>query len=55
VSVPAALIDNVEAQALLIHTGEYIGFLPSHYAEKWVAKGELRALRPEQLFYSSSM
>jgi DNA-binding transcriptional LysR family regulator len=55
VNVPAALIDNVEAQALLIHTGEYIGFLPSHYAEKWVTKGELRALLPEQLFYSSSM
>ena len=55
VSVPAALIDNVEAQALLILTGEYIGFLPSHYAEQWVGKGQLRALLPEQLFYSSDM
>lgn len=55
VSLASALIDNVEAQTLLILTGEYIGFLPSHYAQQWVGKGQLRALLPEQLFYSSDM
>ena len=55
VKVPAAVIDNVEAQALLILTGKYIGFLPSHYADQWIAKGQLRALLPEQLAYTSNM
>lgn len=29
---PAALVDSMEAQALLIRSGSFIGFLPSHYA-----------------------
>jgi DNA-binding transcriptional LysR family regulator len=55
VSLSAALIDNVEAQAMLILTGQYIGFLPSHYAEQWVIKNELKTLMPEKFHYSSSM
>jgi len=55
VQASSAVIDNVEAQAMLILTGEYIGFLPSHYAQQWVVKNELRALIPEQLFYSTTM
>jgi hypothetical protein len=34
VNSSAALIDNVEAQAMFILTGQYIGFLFSHYAEQ---------------------
>ncbi len=55
VSSSAALIDNVEAQAMLILTGQYIGFLPSHYAKQWVVKNELITLMPEKFHYSSSM
>ncbi|MFT5658757.1 MAG: DNA-binding transcriptional LysR family regulator [Gammaproteobacteria bacterium] len=55
VNASAALIDNVEAQAMLILTGAYIGFLPTHYAEQWVAKNELRALLPGELCYSTTM
>lgn len=55
VNLSAALIDNVEAQAMLILTGQYIGFLPSHYAEQWVIKNQLQTLLPEALYYSSSM
>lgn len=55
VSSSAALVDNVEAQAMLILTGQYIGFLPSHYAEQWVVKEELQVLLPDKLHYSSSI
>ncbi len=39
-----AVVDNVEAQALLVLTGGYIGFLPRHYATHWETNGDLRAL-----------
>ena len=55
VNSSAALIDNVEAQAMLILTGQYIGFLPSHYAEQWVLKNQLQTLMPKSLHYESSM
>lgn len=44
----AATVDNVEAQAILILTGAYIGFLPMHYARQWVESGQLRQIAPEQ-------
>lgn len=49
------LIDNLEAQAMLILTGQYIGFLPSHYAEQWVLKKQLQTLRQNKLHYSLIM
>jgi len=55
VNSSAALIDNVEAQAMLILTGQYIGFLPSHYAEQWVLKKQLRVLLPDEMHYASSI
>ncbi|MFG6083138.1 LysR family transcriptional regulator [Paracoccus litorisediminis] len=30
---PAALVDTMETQALLIRSGRFIGYLPSHYAQ----------------------
>lgn len=36
----------MEGVAWLVLTGKYIGFLPAHYAESWVAKGEMRPLLP---------
>ena len=50
---PSAVVDNMEAEALLIMTGRYIGFLPSHYAEHWVKRRELKPLMPEKLHYDS--
>jgi DNA-binding transcriptional LysR family regulator len=47
-SKAAATVDNVEAQAMLILSGAYIGYLPRHYAARWVQTGELRAIRPSQ-------
>lgn len=38
-----------EAIAFLILTGEYVGFLPDHYAAAWVQNGMLAALAPETM------
>jgi len=54
---PNALVgahaSNMEAQAMLILSGQFIGNLPRHYADLWVARGELRALLPEQVVIES--
>jgi LysR family transcriptional regulator, transcriptional activator for bauABCD operon len=39
---------HVEAIAILVLSGAHIGFLPERYAENWVGKGELRAIRPSE-------
>ncbi|QIG47393.1 LysR family transcriptional regulator [Nordella sp. HKS 07] len=35
---------NMEAQAAFILSGEFVGYLPEHYARQWVATGEMRTL-----------
>ena len=40
----AASVSNMEAQAILIASGRFLGFLPTHYARPWVASGEMRAV-----------
>lgn len=47
----AAAVEIMEAQATLILSGAYLGYLPEHYAASWVAEGRLRRLLPEQLSY----
>lgn len=39
---------HVEAIAILVLSGAHIGFIPERYAENWVQKGELRAIRPSE-------
>lgn len=39
-----AYVDNIEAAAMIILAGRHIGFLPDHYAKKWVDSGEMRIL-----------
>lgn len=48
-----ATVHNMEAQAILILSGGYIGYLPVHYAEDLMADGELRPVRPDRLSYES--
>lgn len=43
-----ATVENVEAAALLIQSGAYIGFLPEHYVQQWLERGEMVALLPGQ-------
>jgi LysR family transcriptional regulator, transcriptional activator for bauABCD operon len=59
-SDPQAVVDTMEAQLILIQSGEYFGYLPAHYAQQWVASGELRAILTgpcsyESQFYAVSM
>jgi LysR family transcriptional regulator, transcriptional activator for bauABCD operon len=47
----AAAVESMEAQAILILSGAYLGYLPEHYAALWVPRGRLRGLLPAQLSY----
>jgi len=40
-----------ESIATLILSGQFLGFLPDHYAESFVQKGQMRALEPGVLRY----
>ena len=44
-----------EAIAFLILTGEYIGFLPDHYAAAWVEKGVLAPILPERMTFMETI
>lgn len=47
----AATSHQVEGVATLILSGQYLGFLPDHYAKRWVDAGQMRLLLPEQLCF----
>jgi len=47
----AASSSQVEGIATLILSGQYLGFLPAHYAAQWVEKQQMRALLCEQLTF----
>ena len=42
-----AAASNMEAQAMFVMSGHYLGYLPDHYAEVWVQKGIFRPLMAE--------
>ena len=46
---------NLEVIAFLILSGEYIGFLPTHFAKQWVNKEQMRAIRPDQLSFNQDL
>ena len=48
-----ATVDMMEAQLILILSGQFIGYLPAHYARGWEDRGMLRAIRPDQYDYAS--
>ena len=48
-----AYASNMEAQALFILSGRYLGYLPDHYAKAWIDKGTMRALLPKSTFIDS--
>lgn len=39
-------VSNMEAQAMMILSGAFLGFLPEHFARRWVKAGVMRALAP---------
>lgn len=48
-----AYAQSMEATALLVLTGQYIGHLPSYYAETWITAGQMRSIQPDQLGYKN--
>ena len=44
---------SVEGLATLILTGRFTAYLPAHYANHWVTRGEMREILPDQISYSS--
>lgn len=50
---PTAIAYHAEAAAHLILSSRFVGFLPLHYAERWVRAGAMRPLRPEKTTYRS--
>ena len=50
----AATASEREGVAFLVLSGEYIGFLPTHYAERWVQEERMRALLPMRFNFQTS-
>ncbi len=44
---------QMEAQVMMILSGRFIGYLPRHIGEDWVARGRMRVLRPESYGFDS--
>lgn len=51
----SASASQVEAVAMLILTGRFIGFLPDHFAARLVRDGSMRALRPDLISIRTSI
>lgn len=52
-SDPQAIVDTMEAQLILIQSGEYFGYLPDHYAQSWLNTGDLQKLDDATFSYDS--
>ena len=45
---------DMEAQLMMILSGRFIGFLPDHFAARWVRDGQMRAIKPRTYTFSST-
>ncbi|MFC0268635.1 LysR family transcriptional regulator [Kushneria aurantia] len=50
---PMASASDREGVAFLILAGGWIGFLPTHYAERWVEQGRMRVLAPQHFGFDT--
>ena len=48
----SATASDQEAVALFVLSGQFVGFLPDHYAEPFVRSGQMRAVSPKTLRYA---
>ena len=48
-----ARAQNIEGLAHLILSGQYLAFLPVHYARNWLGTGQMRSLLPSSYAYTS--
>ncbi|CUK19684.1 CysJI operon transcriptional activator [Ruegeria denitrificans] len=51
---PKAVVANMEAMAMMIETGHYLGPLPVHFIETWAHRDRLRELAPDKLNWNST-
>lgn len=49
----SATASDREGIAFLILTGKFVGFLPDHYAKKWVSEGLMKPILQDTLQYST--
>jgi len=49
----SARAHNIEGLAHLILSGQYLGFLPLHYARQWTDKDQMRSILPTKYRYTS--
>lgn len=47
------IVSHMESNALLILSGRYVGYLPEHFAEHWVAENRMRALVPDRVGFAT--
>ncbi|WP_036231197.1 LysR family transcriptional regulator [Marinobacterium jannaschii] len=47
----AAMSSQVEGIATLVLSGQYLGFLPDHYALQWLSTGQMREILPQTFSY----
>jgi DNA-binding transcriptional LysR family regulator len=50
---PKAIVSDMEAEARLILSGRFLGYLPQHFAQSFVDRGSLRCIRPDLFRYRS--
>lgn len=53
VAAPRAVVSDMEAEARLILSGRFLGYLPEHFARQFVEQGRMRCLRPELFRYKA--
>lgn len=53
-NVVTATTDNMEATAILVSSGLYLGHLPRHWAQRWIAEGTLWEIEHPDLCYAST-
>lgn len=45
-----AVVHQIEAAAILILSGRHLGFLPTHFARSHISAGQMRPLKPEEIY-----
>jgi len=45
------MTSHMEAIAILINSGRYLGYLPAHFAKSFVENGEMKSLQDDKLAY----
>lgn len=53
IASPHATVSHMEAEAYLILSGAYLGYLPDHYAAPFVQAGRMRLIKPKLFSYKA--